>query len=220
MAPRTALFGFRTRVLMRYLRLDQRRRELPSSPGRSPRLPPCWRSPESRGSSRAPLINLPHRCGSRAQSSFRRRGRRPRLRPAAARVEEVGAPQSSRWASPASPAQRAAKNPTSSWPSEGRRSMMARFAGRSMIGVTAGWLSYETYVSLRDMRNYPSSASTPRRRRRARASRRRRRGSGGAAAAAAAAAAACSAGARRGSRRGHAPASSDGAGRRRRSRAA
>ena len=37
-------------------------------------------------------------------------------------------------------------------------SMMARFAGRSMIGVTAGWLSYETYVSLRDMRNYPSSA--------------------------------------------------------------
>ena len=37
-------------------------------------------------------------------------------------------------------------------------SMMARFAGRSMLGGTAGWLSYETYGSLRDMRNYPSAA--------------------------------------------------------------
>ena len=63
-------------------------------------------------------------------------------------------------------------------------SMMARFAGRSMIGVTAGWLSYETYVSLRDMRNYPSSAfdatlPQARRTRIATAPPRQRRGGGG-----------------------------------------
>ena len=94
-------------------------------------------------------------------------------------------------------------------------SMMARFAGRSMIGVTAARLSYETYVSLRDMRNYPSSAFDPTQpwrgaraspgaaaaaagRRRRRQRRRRARLARGAA------------------RHGHAAASARGAGRRRR----
>ena len=117
----------------------------------------------------------------------------------------------------------------------------ARFAGRSMIGVTA----MSRVALVRDLRQPARHAQLsvvglagarcthdrrhthththardmrnyPRATAELGARTRNRR----AAAAAAAAAAACSAGARRGSRRGHAPASSGGAGRRRRSRAA